>query len=160
MYCQYCGTELSPNARFCSNCGKPVGGTQPEQEAPTKSKVFHFGALTYNKGAMEQINSWLTSQKIIIKRIYIQVQLNDKLPLKYEVVPLRVEFEYVENPKAPVFQMDYFKQMKIFGTSTERLERSLGAWKTDNPQRRVVFHQTRSYQVDDGSVATLFFLYY
>jgi len=27
LFCQRCGTELPMNARFCSNCGAPIGGT-------------------------------------------------------------------------------------------------------------------------------------
>jgi predicted amidophosphoribosyltransferase len=27
LFCQRCGIELPMNARFCSNCGAPIGGT-------------------------------------------------------------------------------------------------------------------------------------
>jgi hypothetical protein len=36
-YCIYCGNRLEPDARFCSNCGKPVHRSErpPETDAPT-----------------------------------------------------------------------------------------------------------------------------
>ena len=36
-YCAYCGHRLEPDARFCSNCGRPVhrSAGAPEEDAPT-----------------------------------------------------------------------------------------------------------------------------
>jgi hypothetical protein len=38
-YCAYCGHRLEPEARFCSNCGRPVHRAAdvptPEEDAPT-----------------------------------------------------------------------------------------------------------------------------
>ena len=32
MYCENCGHELRPNARFCTACGAPVSMPDPERE--------------------------------------------------------------------------------------------------------------------------------
>ena len=30
-YCSHCGTQVKPGARFCSNCGKPLGEAAPDR---------------------------------------------------------------------------------------------------------------------------------
>lgn len=159
MYCQYCGAELPTSANFCPGCGKPTSNNRPHHNAPLLSKVFHFGALTYNKGAVGQINAWLAEQRINVKSIRVNPQLNRNIPFKFEVVPLRVEIQYVEDASAPIYQLDYFMQMKLIGTSTEKLEQSLDAWKKDNPQCHITHHLLCPIQTNNGNAATLYFLY-
>ena len=35
MYCTYCGSKLDENARYCSSCGAPVDGTEPQTQGET-----------------------------------------------------------------------------------------------------------------------------
>lgn len=108
---------------------------------------------------MGQINAWLAEQRINVKSIRVNPQLNRNIPFKFEVVPLRVEIQYVEDASAPIYQLDYFMQMKLIGTSTEKLEQSLDAWKKDNPQCHITHHLLCPIQTNNGNAATLYFLY-
>lgn len=39
MYCDKCGTLLSPGVQFCSSCGKPVGSAPIGAAMPTSTRV-------------------------------------------------------------------------------------------------------------------------
>lgn len=159
MFCKHCGSELLENAKFCPECGRPAGEAGQNPNSQTLSKVFHFGLFARNKDVIRQVNAWLTGQRIRLKGIRITTFLNQNIPLKFELVPSRLELVYVEDANEPVYQMDYFKQMQLFSLSTEKLENTLNLWKRDNPNCRVVYHDLRTCAVSGGSVATLFFIY-
>lgn len=159
MFCQYCGNRLPENARFCPECGKPIGEESQSQYVQTLSKVFHFGLLTRNEDVIREVNAWLAEQRIRLKGVRITTFLNQNIPLKFEVVPSRLEFLYVEDTSEPVYQMDYFKQMQLFSISTEKLENTLNLWKRDNPTCRLVYHELRTCSFNNCGVATLFFIY-
>ena len=159
MFCQYCGCKLPESAKFCPECGQPVGEVKQEQYAQPLSKVFHFGLMSRNEAVIQEVNAWLAEQRIRLKGIRITTFLNQNIPLKFELVPYRLELVYVEDANEPVYQMDYFKQMQLFSLSTEKLENTLNLWKRDNPNCRVVYHELRTCAVSGGGVATLFFIY-
>lgn len=49
MYCRHCGRELPNGARFCSGCGKPVGGSEKYSSA-------HEEKRTASDSLLEQCN--------------------------------------------------------------------------------------------------------
>ena len=57
-YCENCGSELIPNAKFCTSCGAPVpaapdvSGSAPEDNAPEESGVSK-GTFSYGKPSDE-----------------------------------------------------------------------------------------------------------
>lgn len=46
MYCQHCGTQLPPEFRFCTNCGKPTGfGLASSAPDPVRTLQNHLQAI-------------------------------------------------------------------------------------------------------------------
>ena len=159
MFCTYCGCKLPEGARFCPACGRPTGEAGQGQHTQPLTKVFHFGFLTRNEGAVREVNEWLAEQRIRIKGIQMSTVLNQSIPLNFEVVPSRIEIVYVEDENEPVYQMDYFKQMQLFGANTEKLDNALDLWKADNPNCRVVYRELRTWMANGSGITTLYFMY-
>lgn len=43
MFCDQCGREAAPEARFCSNCGRTLAVQSANQPAPSPSAPAHYG---------------------------------------------------------------------------------------------------------------------
>lgn len=50
MYCKYCGSDINPKAKFCSNCGGPNGAAQqPVQETNQDwQQEYHYQTTGQN----------------------------------------------------------------------------------------------------------------
>jgi tRNA A-37 threonylcarbamoyl transferase component Bud32 len=44
LYCSFCGTQLSADVRFCSDCGKPVSKSKPRSNAEAASTDVNYAA--------------------------------------------------------------------------------------------------------------------
>jgi hypothetical protein len=51
MYCSSCGSKNGDDARFCTNCGKPLVSQAPEQPFPAPSTRAPRAAIEVGRGA-------------------------------------------------------------------------------------------------------------
>lgn len=78
-FCVYCGKELSPNDRFCSNCGTPIRTRTTPQvappsvvppTAPTKPKEEILGVIMAERAeTQETAYLFLTHNRVIVAPI-------------------------------------------------------------------------------------------
>jgi hypothetical protein len=60
-YCQYCGTQLDDDSRFCTQCGKNL--SQPSQNAPNPN--YQFNRPDVNRELIGKLSSRLKTNGII-----------------------------------------------------------------------------------------------
>ena len=141
MFCKYCGNEIDGDSVFCRICGKSQGEVKAEAtklaekklEAPKlESKVFTFGGMSYNKKNIDEINKWLSSQKMIIKSVNINTFMNNNLPLKWETVVNRLEVNYTIQESGKLYQMGFFTSKKWIGSSYKKVVAAFEEWKKDS----------------------------
>jgi hypothetical protein len=54
MRCTFCGTDLSPDARFCGNCGNLVESMSPANEATSRSNVSGINDMVLEEQRRQQ----------------------------------------------------------------------------------------------------------
>lgn len=74
MFCQNCGSQLQPNAKFCEHCGASVTATTPTQPAPTPvgTGIMHG----FNKGLTSAILGTVGFVFVLLGYIFAVVGAN------------------------------------------------------------------------------------
>lgn len=162
MFCKYCGNKLDDDSVFCVACGKKLneGSTANLDDIEKKTKFFNFSGISYNKSNVDEINTWLKNNPMLIKKISINTFMNANIPIKWETVINRVEITYTTSSDWHIYQLGFFKSMKWLGTSFDKVEKKLQQWKEQNRGKKVVWHTFSGHQRNGGTTQSVYYLYY
>ena len=163
-YCSACGARLDSKAVFCSFCGiklADAGVVIPNPAAPVsevKREVFNWGRFTSNESALNEVNQWLSGQRIIVLEMSTTGRLKEFPP--NQTIINHLDLKYRESANGSYYQMWYFSKRKWIGHDYSALDEMLENWKASNPDKTVVLKTYNGFQ-DNGSggCRTLFFLY-
>ena len=77
-YCPECGADSNASARFCNNCGAPLGNL--DKTSVSKDECVIWEGKPYMKEMMSNTTYTLTNQRLIIKRGMIR-RFEDQIDL-------------------------------------------------------------------------------
>ena len=143
------GTELADAGLEFSKLAAPVN--------EEKREVFNWGRFTSNESALNEVNQWLSGQRIIVLEMSTTGRLKEFPP--NQTIINHLDLKYRESANGSYYQMWYFSKRKWIGHDYSALDEMLENWKASNPDKTVVLKTYNGHQYDGGSTRTLFFLY-
>ena len=143
------GTELADAGLEFSKPAAPVN--------EEKREVFNWGRFTSNESALNEVNQWLSGQRIIVLEMSTTGRLKEFPP--NQTIINHLDLKYRESANGSYYQMWYFSKRKWIGHDYSALDEMLENWKASNPDKTVVLKTYNGHQYDGGSTRTLFFLY-